>query len=197
MASWSPPTGGSGRRSGGTGNHRGPGAVAVPGRCGRRLWAADAGDEPFAGMDALSMAFQLLRSVDGWLWVVAIVGLARSWVERRQRSAARLALDRPDRSACCVAWAPAPTTRCCRSTCSTRRLSWLVGGQYCLIALASLAATLLLYGLGIAAARSLGSCSASSNLPAMTVDRPHSAHQGGQTSVTGGAGREPWAAGHA
>jgi glucans biosynthesis protein C len=122
--------------------------------------AADAGGEPFTGMDPLSTAFRLLKSVDGWLWVVAILGFTR----------ARAA---PLRSP-----APEPAGRAGR----LRRLgayandavlpfyllhepvivvvayavlAWPIGGaaQYCLIALSSLAATLVLYELGVRRSR--------------------------------------------
>ncbi len=59
--------------------------------------AADARAEPFTGMDPVSMAFRLLKSIDGWLWVVAIVRLARHRIRRHQRSPATTAPGRPDR----------------------------------------------------------------------------------------------------
>jgi surface polysaccharide O-acyltransferase-like enzyme len=50
------------------------------------LWGAidAAGGDPFTGTEPLSLAFRLLKSVDGWLWVVAILGLARSHATRRR-----------------------------------------------------------------------------------------------------------------
>jgi glucan biosynthesis protein C len=127
---------------------------------GAAYGAADAHAEPFTGMDPLSIAFRLLKTVDGWLWVVAIVGLARSWVERRQRSAARLAPDRPDRErllrrlGAYANDAVLPFYVLHETVIVVVGyfvLAWPIGGgaQYCQIALASLAATLLLYDLGI------------------------------------------------
>jgi hypothetical protein len=62
-------------------------AVGVPlfVASGATYAAAAAHAEPFTGMDPLSLAFRLLKSVDGWLWVVAILGLARGGSERRRR----------------------------------------------------------------------------------------------------------------
>jgi glucan biosynthesis protein C len=119
--------------------------------------ALDAQVDPFTGMDPLSLAFRLLKGVDGWLWVVAILGFARDRSGRRSASPA-----------------PAPTAtsgRARRLAASANDavlpfyvlhetvivvvayavLSWPIGGglQYCLIAVASLAATLLLYDLGV------------------------------------------------
>jgi glucan biosynthesis protein C len=121
--------------------------------------AADAHAEPFTGMDPLSMAFRLLRSVDGWLWVVAVVGLARCW-SHRQRSAAQAAPDRPDRERLLRRLgtyandAVLPFYVLHETVIVVVAyfvLAWPVGGgaQYCLIALVSLAATLLLYDLGV------------------------------------------------
>ncbi len=61
--------------------------------------AAPAHGDPFTGTDPLSIIFRLLKTVDGWLWVVAILGLARSRITRPRRSPARTAAgDRPDRA---------------------------------------------------------------------------------------------------
>src|SRR6266536_2346064 len=61
--------------------------------------AAAAHGDPFTGTDPLSIIFRLLKTVDGWLWVVAILGLARSRITRPRRSPARTAAgDRPDRA---------------------------------------------------------------------------------------------------
>jgi glucan biosynthesis protein C len=122
--------------------------------------AADAAAEPFTGMDPLSMAFRLLKSVDGWLWVVAVLGLARSHTQRRRRSPAHPAPHRPDRAG--------PLRRLGAYAndavlpfyvlhetvivvVAYLVLTWPIGGaaQYGVIALISLAATLLLYDLGI------------------------------------------------
>src|SRR6266545_2513556 len=46
---------------------------------GGSLYAAGAAHgDPFTDSDPLSLAFRLVKSLDGWLWVVAILGLARS-----------------------------------------------------------------------------------------------------------------------
>jgi glucans biosynthesis protein C len=138
----------------------GPGGLLLPSLPLAVVGAADAGAEPLTDMDSFSMAFRLLKSVDGWLWVVAIVGLARSQLQRRRSSPAQLP--------------PQPAAR--RGV--LRRLGayaneavlpfyvlhetvivavaylvllWPVGPgvQYGVIALVSLAATLLLYDLGV------------------------------------------------
>ena len=122
--------------------------------------AADARAEPFTGMDPLSMAFRLLKSVDGWLWVVAVAGLARSRIGRRRRSAARAAPDQPDRASLARrlgAYANDAVLpfyvlhETVIVLVAYLVLSWPVGGgaQYGLIVLISLAATLLLYELGV------------------------------------------------
>jgi glucan biosynthesis protein C len=121
--------------------------------------AADAHAEPFTGMDPLSMAFRLLKSADGWLWVVAVVGLACDW-SHRQRSAAQAAPDRPDRErlprrlGTYANDAVLPFYVLHETVIVVVAyfvLAWPVGGgaQYCLIALVALAATLLLYDLGV------------------------------------------------
>ena len=118
--------------------------------------ALDAQVDPFTGMDPLSLAFRLLKGVDGWLWVVAVLGFARDRSGRRSASPT-----------------PAPTATSGRARLAAYAndavlpfyvlhetvivvvayavLSWPIGGglQYCLIAVASLAATLLLYDLGV------------------------------------------------
>ena len=121
--------------------------------------AAEVGGEPFTDMDSLSMSFRLLKSVDGWLWVVAILGFVPAGVGRRRSS-------------------PADGTRPASRAGRVRRLgayandavlafyvlhetvivvvayfllAWPIrtGAQYWLIALVSLAATLLLFDLGV------------------------------------------------
>jgi glucans biosynthesis protein C len=127
---------------------------------GAAYGAADAGAEPFTGMDSFSMAFRLLKSVDGWLWVVAIVGLARSQLQRRRRSpaqpapqpAARPGL--PRRLGAYANEAVLPFYVLHETVIVVVAyfvLSWPVGAgvQYGVIALVSLAATLLLYDLGV------------------------------------------------
>jgi hypothetical protein len=119
--------------------------------------AADARAEPFTGMDPMSMAFRMLKSIDGWLWVVAIVGLAGSDIRRRRRSATRPARDRASRLRRLGAYANDAVLavyvlhETVIVVVAYFVLTWPIGGaaQYCLIALVSLAATLLLYDLGI------------------------------------------------
>jgi len=74
--------------------------------------------DPFTGMDPLSLAFRLLKGVDGWLWVVAILGSPAPAAVGPGRPRPRL---RPRPRAGRAAWPRTPTTRCCPSTCSTRR----------------------------------------------------------------------------
>jgi surface polysaccharide O-acyltransferase-like enzyme len=114
--------------------------------------------EPFTDLDPLAMSFRLLKSVAGWLWVVAIVGAARAHVQRRQGEAAVTAPDQPDRASMLrrlgayandavlpfyILHEPVIVTV------AYVVLAWPVSGgtQFCLIALVSLAATLLLYDL--------------------------------------------------
>jgi len=122
--------------------------------------AAAAGAEPFTGMDARSMAFRLLKSVDGWLWVVAIVGLARSQLQRRRSSPAQPASQRAARPGLLHhlgAYANEAVLpfyvlhETVIVVVAYLVLSWPVaaGVQYGVIALVSLAATLLLYDLGV------------------------------------------------
>jgi surface polysaccharide O-acyltransferase-like enzyme len=127
---------------------------------GAALAAADAHAEPFTAMDPLSMGFRLLKSVDGWLWVVAVVGLARSHVQRRRRSPAQPGHHRPDKAnllrrlGAYANDAVLPFYVLHETVIVVVAffvLSWPIGGgaQYCVIVLLSLAATLLLYHLGI------------------------------------------------
>jgi surface polysaccharide O-acyltransferase-like enzyme len=122
--------------------------------------AADASAEPFTGMDSLSMAFRLLKSLDGWLWVVAIVGLAGSRTQRRRRSPAPTAPGRPaladllHRLGAYANDAVLPFYVLHETVIVVVAyflLAWPIGAgaQYGVIALASLAATLLLYDLGV------------------------------------------------
>jgi glucans biosynthesis protein C len=118
--------------------------------------ALDARVDPFTGMDPLSLAFRLLKGIDGWLWVVAILGFARDRIGRRSAvpapaptvasgRARRLAADAND------AVLPFALHETVIVVVAYAVLSWPIGGglQYCLIAVASLAATLLLYDLGV------------------------------------------------
>ncbi len=115
---------------------------------------ASASGDPFTGMDPLAMGFRLVKSVDGLLWVAAILGLAGSRLARprtppapgRARTVRRLGgyLNEAvlpfyvlhETVVVAVAYGV---------------LSWEVapGVQYLVISLASLAATLALYELGV------------------------------------------------
>jgi glucans biosynthesis protein C len=111
--------------------------------------------DPFTGMDPLSLAFRLLKGVDGWLWVVAILGFARARSGRpRPTRAVTAASGRARRLAAYANDAVLPFYVLHETVIvvvAYAVLSWPVGGglQYCVIALASLAATLVLYDLGV------------------------------------------------
>jgi glucan biosynthesis protein C len=122
--------------------------------------AYGAAAEPFTGMDSRSMAFRLLKSVDGWLWVVAIVGLARARIGDPRRSpahppphrAGRVGL--PRRLGAYANNAVLPFYVLHETVIVVVAylvLAWPIGGdaQFGVIALVSLAATLLLYDLGV------------------------------------------------
>jgi surface polysaccharide O-acyltransferase-like enzyme len=161
-------------------------------------YAAAAADvEPFTDMDSLSMAFRLLKSVDGWLWVVAIVGLARARIGRRRSSPAPTPPGRPGRAdllghlGAYANDAVLPFYVLHETVIVVVAyfvLAWPIGGgaQYCVIALASLAATLLAYDLGVRrspVSRFLFGLKQTHGQSPMTDAR--SAHQEGQTSVAG------------
>jgi glucans biosynthesis protein C len=116
--------------------------------------AASHGD-PFTGTDLPSLAFRLLKSIDGWLWVVAFLGLGRSrGARRRSAPAGRGRTGAAARLGAYANEAVLPFYVLHETVIVVIAyfiLSWPVGGaaQYCLIAVASLAATLLLYDLGI------------------------------------------------
>jgi surface polysaccharide O-acyltransferase-like enzyme len=122
--------------------------------------AADAGAEPFTDMDPRSVAFRLLKTVDGWLWVVAILGLARAYIGRRRSSPAQPPPHRTGRASrlrrlgAYANDAVLPFYVLHETVIVAVAylvLAWPIaaGAQYCLIALISLAATLLLYDLGV------------------------------------------------
>jgi glucans biosynthesis protein C len=122
--------------------------------------AVDAGAEPFTDMDSFSMAFRLLKSVDGWLWVVAIVGLARARIGRRWSSPAQPSAHRASRASrlrrlgAYANEAVLPFYVLHETVIVAVAylvLAWPIpaGAQYGVIALVSLAATLLLYDLGV------------------------------------------------
>jgi glucans biosynthesis protein C len=122
-------------------------------------YAAAAGADPFTAMDPASLAFRLLKSVDGWLWVVAILGFARTRVTRRTPALAPSG--RPGgwrRLAAYANDAVLPFYLLHEPVIVAVAyvvLGWPIGGlaQGCLIALVSLAATLLLYDLGVRRSR--------------------------------------------
>jgi Acyltransferase family len=123
--------------------------------------AAAAHGDPFTGSDPLSMAFRLLKSVDGWLWVVALLGLARSRIEHRPKAVALSApVDQPDRASLMRrlgAYANDAVLpfyvlhETVIVVIAYYVLTWRIGAgaQYLLIVLSSLAAALLLYDLGV------------------------------------------------
>jgi glucan biosynthesis protein C len=122
--------------------------------------AAPHGD-PFTGTDPLSLAFRLLKSVDGWLWVVAILGFARSRMTRHPKQAAR----RPSADRTATAGVVGRLGAYANDAVlpfyvlhetvivviASYVLGWKIGAgaQFLLISLTSLAATLLLYDLGV------------------------------------------------
>jgi len=121
---------------------------------------ADARGEPFTDTDPLAMSFRLLKSIDGWLWVVAIMGAARARLHRRQRVNAATAFDQSDRArmlrrlGAYANDAVLPFYILHETVIVAVAyvvLAWPISGgsQFCLIALLSLAATLLLYDLGV------------------------------------------------
>jgi surface polysaccharide O-acyltransferase-like enzyme len=115
--------------------------------------ALDAGVDPFTGMDPLSLAFRLLKGVDGWLWVVAILGFARARVGR-PRPAPAATSGRTRRLGAYANDAVLPFYVLHETVIvvvAYAVLSWPIGGglQYCVIAFVSLAATLVLYDLGV------------------------------------------------
>jgi glucan biosynthesis protein C len=136
-------------------------AVALFVAAGPVFAAAAAHGDPFTDTDPLSVAFRLLKSIDGWLWVVAILGLARSHIANPARSAAlSTSVDRPDRQSlmrrlsayandAVLPFYVLHETVIVAVAYSV--LTWQIGAgaQYLLIVLGSLAATLLLYDLGV------------------------------------------------
>jgi hypothetical protein len=100
---------------------------------------------------------RLLKGVDGWLWVVAILGFARDRSGRRSASPAPAPTATSGRARRLAAYANDAVLpfyvlhETVIVVVAYAVLSWPIGGglQYCLIAVASLAATLLLYDLGV------------------------------------------------
>jgi surface polysaccharide O-acyltransferase-like enzyme len=112
--------------------------------------------DPFAGTDSLSAVFRLLKGVDGWLWVVAILGLARSRLPSPAQPAPSQSA-RPSAVRRLGAYANEAVLpfyvlhEPVIVVVAFFVLSWPVGAgaQFLLISLTSLAATLLLYDLGV------------------------------------------------
>jgi surface polysaccharide O-acyltransferase-like enzyme len=136
------------------------GAVLLFAAAGPVFAAASAHADPFTGTDGLSLGFRLLKSVDGWLWVVAILGLARSRTARRRSRPARPAGDPSGDAAVAgrvgayVNEAVLPfyvlhETVIVMVACFV--LPWRIGvlAQILLISLVSLVVTLLVYDLGV------------------------------------------------
>jgi glucan biosynthesis protein C len=111
--------------------------------------AASANGDPFTGMEPLAVAFRLLKTLDGLLWVVAILGLAGS---RRARPRTPTAPAR--RVGAYLNEAVLPFYVLHETVVvavAYAVLSWPVapGVQYLVISLAALAGTLALYDLGV------------------------------------------------
>jgi glucan biosynthesis protein C len=139
-------------------------SLALPGfvAAGAVYAVAQAGGDPLTDHDRLSLAFRLLKTADGWLWLVAILGLARSLATqpRGASAPAPTAIHGPD-------WAHAPARLRAYANDAVlpfyllhetvivvvafHVLPWNLGAavQYCLIACTSLVATLLLYDLAV------------------------------------------------
>ena len=119
--------------------------------------ALDAQVDPFTGMDPLSLAFRLLKGVDGWLWVVAILGFARARARGGRPRPTPAPTATPGRARRLAAYANDAVLpfyvlhETVIVVVAYAVLSWPIGGglQYCVIAFVSLAATLVLYDLGV------------------------------------------------
>jgi glucans biosynthesis protein C len=121
--------------------------------------AAAAHGNPFTSTDPLSVTFRLLKSIDGWLWVIAILGLARSRIARRPKQAIRPAGRIDDASVKGRLGAYANDAvlpfyvlhETVIVVIAYYILGWKIygGAQYVLISLTSLVATLLLYEIGV------------------------------------------------
>jgi len=115
--------------------------------------AASGHGDPFTAMDPSSLVFRLVKAVDGWLWVVAILGLAGSRPGRpagssAPRGAAARRLGAYANEAVLPFYVLHETVVV---AVAAAVLAWSLpaGAQYLLIAVASLAATLALYELGV------------------------------------------------
>jgi len=123
---------------------------------GAAFATASAHGDPLSDMDPLGMMFRLLKSVDGWLWVVAILGLARSRTVRpgtlappawhQVNAVRRLGANLND---AVLPFYVLHETVVVAS--ASIVLTWKLspGAQYLLISIASLVATLLLCELGV------------------------------------------------
>jgi glucan biosynthesis protein C len=131
------------------------GAVLLFAAAGPLFAAASSHGDPFTATDWRSLAFRLLKSVDGWLWVVALLGLGRSRAARRQsRGAGRGDATGVGRVGAYANEAVLPFYVLHEPVivvvaCAV--LPWRIGAlaQILLISLVSLAVTLLVYDLGI------------------------------------------------
>jgi surface polysaccharide O-acyltransferase-like enzyme len=123
---------------------------------------AQAGGDPLTDHDQLSLAFRLLKTADGWLWLVAILGLARSLVARPRATSAPAptATHRTDRARARGRWSAYANDAVLPFyllhetvivVVAYHVLAWEVGAaaQYGLIACTSLVLTWLLYDLAV------------------------------------------------
>ena len=111
--------------------------------------AASAHGDPFTGMEPLSVAFRVLKTLDGLLWVAAILGLAgRGLARTRTPAAPRRRLGAYLNEAVLPLYVLHETVVV---AVAYGVLSWQLaaGVQYLVISLASLAVTLALYELGV------------------------------------------------
>jgi surface polysaccharide O-acyltransferase-like enzyme len=123
--------------------------------------AADAHGDPFVDTNLASVVFRVLKTVDGWLWVIAILGAARSGLARGPKAMATRAsaggsagggiLGRLGRYANEAVLPFYVLHETVIVAVAYVVLTWRIGAgpQYGLIVLASLAATLFLYDLGV------------------------------------------------
>jgi hypothetical protein len=79
---------------------------------------ADPAVDPLTAMDPSSLVLCLLKSLAGWLWVMAIIGAARAWFAHRGSPAPAPAA--PGRPALLARLGPYANEAVLPSTCSTR-----------------------------------------------------------------------------
>jgi glucans biosynthesis protein C len=123
---------------------------------GAAFLAASGHGDPLTGMDPASMAFRFVKSVAGWLWVVAILGLAGSRLARpatpsaaaTRRGAAARRLGVYANEAVLSFYVLHETVVV---AVAAAVLAWPLpaGAQYLVISVASLAATMAIYELGV------------------------------------------------